>query len=95
MLSFGEHQFFINALDQKNFHELLNYYLKKLTLIFYFLQVTQSTYVCSAHFQSGDFKWTPNRKCLKPFSVPSVFSWTNDENEPRKPPKKRLFHPDR
>ncbi|XP_065925018.1 THAP domain-containing protein 6-like [Magallana gigas] len=34
--------------------------------------------VCSQHFKSEDFKWTPVRKTLKPGSVPSVFTWKGE-----------------
>ncbi|CAC5422452.1 unnamed protein product [Mytilus coruscus] len=39
--------------------------------------ISDQTVVCSRHFKSTDFKWTPVRKTLKPDSVPSIFDWSN------------------
>ncbi|CAC5426123.1 unnamed protein product [Mytilus coruscus] len=40
-------------------------------------QVSDQTLVCSMHFKSTDYKWSPVRKTLKPDSVPSIFDWSN------------------
>lgn len=48
-----------------------------------YLQPTDDTYICSAHFTKEDFRWTPVRKCLKNTAVPSVFEWST-ASEPRR-----------
>ncbi|XP_020916612.1 THAP domain-containing protein 1 B-like [Exaiptasia diaphana] len=53
-------------------------------------KITDATYVCSQHFVSNDFRWTPNRRCLLPDAIPSVFAWSKT-SAPRKPPAKRRF----
>ena len=41
------------------------------------LQITSTTYVCSAHFLPADFKRSlVGRRLLKKTAVPSVFPWT-------------------
>lgn len=45
--------------------------------------------VCSRHFKKEDYRWTPNRKCLKSDAVPSVFEW-RQEAQKRKEPTLRL-----
>ncbi|VDH96851.1 Hypothetical predicted protein [Mytilus galloprovincialis] len=44
--------------------------------------------VCSKHFKKEDYRWTRNRKCLKPEAVPSVFDWKLNESN-RKAPTSR------
>ena len=53
------------------------------------LQITGDTVVCARHFKKEDYRWTLNRKCLKPGVVPSVFEW-KDDFTPRKQPRVRL-----
>ena len=56
--------------------------------------------MCSVHFKPEDYKWTPQRKTLKPSAVPSVFSmckgWERFEQKTtaRKSPMKRQFTED-
>ncbi|KAJ8307431.1 hypothetical protein KUTeg_015515, partial [Tegillarca granosa] len=45
--------------------------------------ISDETVVCSKHFRSEDFKWTPVRKTLKPEAVPSIFNWSK-VTEPRR-----------
>ena len=52
-------------------------------------QVTDSTYVCSAHFGDRDIRTTlAGKKQLVPGAVPSQFSWSGSSKE-RKPPTDR------
>ena len=56
-----------------------------------FAQVTNGTYVCSAHFKADDYRNSfgiCKRRSLKPSAVPSVFSWANVK-QARKEPKSR------
>ncbi|KAJ8306763.1 hypothetical protein KUTeg_015682 [Tegillarca granosa] len=49
----------------------------------YTRHISDETVVCSKHFRSEDFKWTPVRKTLKPEAVPSIFNWSK-VTEPRR-----------
>ncbi|KAK3737852.1 hypothetical protein QZH41_015777, partial [Actinostola sp. cb2023] len=62
-----------------------------------YFKVTQASYVCARHFRSSDYKWTPNRKCLVPGAVPSVFAWTQQDEtqQGRKAPKRRIVESDK
>ncbi|CAC5377045.1 unnamed protein product [Mytilus coruscus] len=52
----------------------------------------RNTVVCSKHFKKEDYRWTPNRKCLKPEAVPSVFDWKLNESSRKAPtPRQSLF----
>lgn len=51
------------------------------------IQISEQTVVCSQHFKSEDFKWTPIRKTLKPGSVPSVFAWKGEVTPRREIPR--------
>ncbi|XP_071173225.1 uncharacterized protein [Mytilus edulis] len=53
-----------------------------------FFKIGGNTVVCSKHFKKEDYRWTPNRKCLKPEAVPSVFDWKLNESS-RKAPTSR------
>ena len=58
------------------------------------LQITNRTYVCSAHFKDEDFKFTlTGMRKLKPGALPSVFAWTKDKTS-RRPPKVRRLGSD-
>ena len=60
-------------------------------------QISNSTVVCSKHFDKCDYKWTPTgKKLLKPNIVPHEFNWPQVEVSlrKRKSPRKRLFNPD-
>ncbi|XP_062619905.1 uncharacterized protein LOC134281457 [Saccostrea cucullata] len=53
-------------------------------------QITDSTFVCSRHFDSTDIvKSLTGLRKLRPGCVPSIFPWTKKET-PRKPPKRKL-----
>lgn len=55
------------------------------------VQITNGTYVCSAHFKAEDYRsqfGMCKRRDLKATAVPSVFSWSSDK-PPRKAPKQR------
>lgn len=55
------------------------------------MQVTDGTYVCSAHFKSDDYKKRMTfckRRDLKADVIPTVFSWTKQKTR-RKPPRDR------
>ncbi|VDI67622.1 Hypothetical predicted protein [Mytilus galloprovincialis] len=53
-----------------------------------FFKIGGNTVVCSKHFKKEDYRWTPNRKCLKPEAVPSLFDWKLNESS-RKAPTSR------
>ncbi|CAC5422034.1 unnamed protein product [Mytilus coruscus] len=57
-----------------------------------FFKIGGNTVVCSKHFKKEDYRWTPNRKCLKPEAVPSVFDWKLNESSRKAPtPRQSLF----
>ncbi|XP_078318707.1 uncharacterized protein LOC144620793 [Crassostrea virginica] len=53
-------------------------------------KISEHTVVCSRHFKTSDYKWTPVRKTLKPGSVPSVFNWTIVTTPRRDIPKHQI-----
>ena len=56
------------------------------------LQISELTVVCSRHFKTSDYKWTPVRKTLKPWPgrVPSVSNWTIVTTPRRDIPKHQI-----
>ena len=54
-----------------------------------YLQITNSTRVCSVHFKEANFKTTlTGKRVLEKHAVPSIFCWSRSPRK-RKSPKKR------
>ena len=63
----------------KCFNFIKNYIGMQL-ILFFSLQITSSTVVCSNHFKADDHKgWNPVRKRLNPTAVPTIFEWKADQ----------------
>ncbi|KAK3595349.1 hypothetical protein CHS0354_008773 [Potamilus streckersoni] len=55
--------------------------LSYLVAYFFFSKIVTNTVVCRRYFKQQDYRWTPNRRRLKPDAVSSIFPWTTEEKQ--------------
>ena len=66
--------------------------MEGVSILNYFLQITNAALVCSAHLSKDDFKWSAVWKTLKVEVLLHIFNWGSNQPKRRKLPKKRSFN---